>query len=131
MALYKVNCCSREQEVVKLRWDWEIPVPELDTSVFLIPSDFGGRDKRSGVKTGEERLVVLNTAAKSVIERPRGLDPIWVFRHRMPDKNSNSMPVHWMNDSAWKKAQSGRQGNTKSASCDQRRRDSPRSAFTT
>lgn len=61
MALYKVNCGSREQEVVKLRWDWEIPVPELDTSVFLIPSDFGGRDKGSGVKNGEERLVVLNT----------------------------------------------------------------------
>ena len=36
MALYKVNSGSREQEVVKLRWDWEIPVPELKTSVFLI-----------------------------------------------------------------------------------------------
>jgi hypothetical protein len=59
---------SRKQEVVKLRWDWEIPVPELDTSVFLIPSDLGGKDQVPGVKNGEERLVVLNTVAKPVIE---------------------------------------------------------------
>ncbi|HCE5723631.1 hypothetical protein H2N54_01560 [Pseudomonas aeruginosa] len=72
MALYKVNCGSREQEVVKLRWDWEIPVPELDISVFLIPSDFGGRDKGSGVKNGKERLVVLNAVAKSIIEGQQG-----------------------------------------------------------
>ncbi|WP_231876342.1 tyrosine-type recombinase/integrase [Azotobacter vinelandii] len=104
MALYKVNCGSREQEVVKLRWDWEIPVPELDTSVFLIPSDFGGRDKGSGVKNGEERLVVLNTVAKSVIEGQRGLDPTWVFPYGMPDRNGKATPVHRMNDSAWKKA---------------------------
>ncbi|MCC0279163.1 tyrosine-type recombinase/integrase [Pseudomonas aeruginosa] len=104
MALYKVNCGSREQEVVKLRWDWEIPVPELDTSVFLIPSDFGGRDKGSGVKNGEERLVVLNTVAKSVIEGQRGLDPVWVFPYGMPDRNGKATPVHRMNDSAWKKA---------------------------
>ncbi|MCV3866565.1 tyrosine-type recombinase/integrase [Pseudomonas aeruginosa] len=104
MALYKVNCGSREQEVVKLRWDWEIPVPELDTSVFLTPSDFGGRDKGSGVKNGEERLVVLNTVAKSVIEGQRGLDPVWVFPYGMPDRNGKATPVHRMNDSAWKKA---------------------------
>ncbi|UUY10625.1 tyrosine-type recombinase/integrase [Pseudomonas sp. J452] len=104
MALYKVNCGSREQEVVKLRWDWEIPVPELDTSVFLIPSDFGGRDKGSGVKNGEERLVVLNAVAKSVIEGQRGLDPVWVFPYGMPDRNGKATPVHRMNDSAWKKA---------------------------
>lgn len=38
MALYKVNCGAREQEVVKLRWNWEILVPKLDTSVVLIPA---------------------------------------------------------------------------------------------
>ncbi|MFP8859471.1 tyrosine-type recombinase/integrase [Pseudomonas aeruginosa] len=104
MALYKVNCGYREQEVVKLRWDWEIPVPELDTSVFLIPSDFGGRDKGSGVKNGEERLVVLNAVAKSIIEGQRGLDPVWVFPYGIPDRNGKATPVHRMNDSAWKKA---------------------------
>ncbi len=32
MSLFKVNTGLREQEVVNLRWNWETPVPELDTS---------------------------------------------------------------------------------------------------
>lgn len=39
MALYKVNTGCREQEVCRLRWDYEVKVPELDTSVFVIPKD--------------------------------------------------------------------------------------------
>lgn len=104
MALYKVNSGSREQEVVKLRWDWEIPVPELETSVFLIPANFGGRHENAGVKNGDERLIVLNRVAKSVIAGQRGLDPIWVFPYGQPDKDGNATPVHRMNDSAWRKA---------------------------
>lgn len=104
MALYKVNSGCREQEVVKLRWDWEIPVPELATSVFLIPAYFGGRHATSGVKNGDERLVVLNKVAKSVIEGQRGIHPIWVFPYGKPDENGGATPVHRMNDSAWKKA---------------------------
>jgi integrase len=37
MALYKVNTGTREQEVCQLRWDWEVTVPELETSVFIVP----------------------------------------------------------------------------------------------
>lgn len=97
MALFKVNTGTREQEVCKLRWDWEIQVPELGTSVFLIPSDFGGRTERSGVKNGDERLVVLNSVARSVISQQRGLSKEWVFPW-------NGSAMHRMNDSAWKKA---------------------------
>lgn len=97
MALFKVNTGCREQEVCKLRWDWEILVPELGTSVFLIPSDFGGRNERSGVKNGDERLVVLNTVAKSIVDKQRGLSKDWVFPY-------NGTALHRMNDSAWKKA---------------------------
>jgi integrase len=97
MALFKVNTGCREQEVCKLRWDWEISVPELGTSVFLIPSDFGGRNERSGVKNGDERLVVLNSVAKSIIDKQRGLSKEWVFPY-------NGSAMHRMNDSAWKKA---------------------------
>ncbi|MBD3736647.1 MAG: tyrosine-type recombinase/integrase [Pseudomonas balearica] len=104
MALYKVNSGSREQEVVKLRWDWEIPVPELGTSVFLIPANFGGRHENAGVKNGDERLIVLNRVAKSVIEGQRGLDPLWVFPYGQVDKDGNATPMHRMNDSAWRKA---------------------------
>ncbi|WP_332726473.1 tyrosine-type recombinase/integrase [Pseudomonas sp. ESBL9] len=97
MAMFKVNTGCREQEVCKLRWDWEIAVPELDTSVFLIPAGFGGRRETSGVKNGEDRLVVLNGVAKSVIERQRGLSKEWVFPY-------DGTGMHRMNDSAWKKA---------------------------
>lgn len=97
MALFKVNTGCREQEVCKLRWDWEISVPELGTSVFLIPADFGGRHENSGVKNRDERLVVLNTVAKSIIDGQRGISREWVFPY-------NGIGMHRMNDSAWKKA---------------------------
>jgi len=97
MALFKVNTGCREQEVCKLRWDWEISVPELGTSVFLIPADFGGRHENSGVKNRDERLVVLNAVAKSIIDGQRGASREWVFPY-------NGTGMHRMNDSAWKKA---------------------------
>jgi integrase len=97
MALFKVNTGCREQEVCKLRWDWEISVPEIGARVFLIPANFGGRHAAAGVKNGDERLVVLNSVAASVIEKQRGISKDWVFPH-------NGTPLHRMNDSAWKKA---------------------------
>ena len=103
MALFKVNTGCREQEVCKLRWEWEIKVPELGASVFLIPAGFGGRHERSGVKNGDDRLVVLNTVAVSVIAGQRGLHPELVFPYGKPDQ-SGPTAVHRMNDSAWKKA---------------------------
>ena len=64
MALFKVNTGTRESEVCDLRWEWEVPVPELDASVFIIPAD--------RVKNGDERLVVLNRVAWSVVDEVRG-----------------------------------------------------------
>lgn len=86
-----------------MRWDWEIYVPELETSVFLMPASFGGRNASSGVKNGEDRLVVLNSVAKSVIDKQRGQSKEWVFPY-------DGTAMHRMNDSAWKKAR-GRAGN--------------------
>ncbi len=97
MALFNVNTGTREQEVCHLRWDWEIDVPELGTSVFLIPSDFGGRTENSGVKNREDRLVVLNEVARSVVNSCRGIHPEWVFTYK-------GNPVGRMNNSAWDKA---------------------------
>ncbi len=71
MALFKVNTGLREQEVVNLRWAWEVPVPELETSVFVIPRGF--------VKNGLDRYVVLNHVARSVIASCRGNHPERVF----------------------------------------------------
>lgn len=72
----------------KPQWQWDIHVPALETSVFLIPADFGGRFETSGVKNGEERLVVLNDVAKSIVDAQRGLDdlgvPVWRGRSTRP-----------------------------------------------
>ena len=74
MCLFKVNTGCREQEVCQLRWEWEVNVTELATSVFLIPSEL--------VKNNEERLVVLNRVARSVIDEVRGDHPEFVFTYR-------------------------------------------------
>ena len=52
MALFAVNTGCRDAEICNLQWGWEVEVPELGTSVFIIPG--------SRVKNGEERVVVLN-----------------------------------------------------------------------
>ncbi|MGH8605432.1 MAG: tyrosine-type recombinase/integrase, partial [Gammaproteobacteria bacterium] len=89
MALFSVNAGCRDAEVCKLRWEWEVRVPELDTSVFIIPGRY--------VKNGEDRLVVLNAIAKSVIGGVRGEDPINVFTYQ-------GKPVTRMLNSAWLRA---------------------------
>lgn len=40
MALFAVNIGCRYQEICHLRWGWEQPVPECNTSVFVIPGAF-------------------------------------------------------------------------------------------
>jgi integrase len=88
MCLFKVNTGCREQEVCRLRWEWEVRVPELDTSVFIIPGEL--------VKNREERLVVLNRVARSVVEKARGTHPEYVFTYK-------GRPVQGINNSAWKR----------------------------
>ena len=89
MALFKVNTGCREQEVCSLRWDWEVRFPDSEISVFKIPS--------LQVKNGEERIVVLNHVAASVIKDQRGLHPEYVFPYR-------GHRVTRMHNSAWKRA---------------------------
>jgi integrase len=89
MALFAVNTGCRDAEICALRWEWEVDVPELGTSIFIIP--------KSQVKNGDERLVVLNRIARSVVEGRRGQHGTHVFTFR-------NAPVLHMLNSAWKKA---------------------------
>lgn len=73
MALYKVNTGSREQEVCQLRWEWEHPIPEIKSSVFVVPAWVN--EDTGMVKNREDRLIVLNTVAKSVIDARRAERP--------------------------------------------------------
>lgn len=104
MALFKVNTGTREQEVCGLRWDWEVSVPELETSVFVVPWEL--------VKNDEDRVIVLNSVARSVIEARRKIHPEYVFTYRVVRKDratgeqtvTRNAPITKMNNTAWKRA---------------------------
>ena len=85
-ALFAVNTGCREQEVCQLRWDWEVKMPELGTSVFVLPETF--------TKTGTERVVMLNEVASRVIDARRGSDPVFVFTY--PGQAAPEAPQHGM-----------------------------------
>jgi len=87
MALFAVNTGCREQEICSLRWEWEVMVPQLGTSVFIIPGE--------RVKNGDKRLVVLNH--KSVVDARRGESTTHVFTYK-------GRPITRMMTSAWKRA---------------------------
>jgi len=89
MCLFKVNTGTREQEVCRLKWEWERKITELNTSVFVVPD--------SQVKNGLPRVIVLNRIANSVIENQRGKNKIFVFAN-------DERPYYSMNNRAWKKA---------------------------
>ena len=74
MALFAVNTGCRDKEICRLQWDWEVKVPELNTSVFIIPGE--------KVKNRQDRLVVLNRIAVQVIQEVRGLHPMYVFPYQ-------------------------------------------------
>jgi len=94
MALFKVNTGTREHEVCSLRWSREVKIPELKTSVFIIPP--------TEVKNGIERYVVLNKVAASVIEECRGQHGEFVFTEEEPGGERH--PIGRMNNSGWKAA---------------------------
>ena len=74
MALFAVNTGLRDSNVCGLQWTWEVPVPELGRSVFVIPPE--------AFKTKRPHVVVLNDVAWSIAETQRSLHPIWVFPFR-------------------------------------------------
>ncbi len=72
--LFKVNTGCRQQEVLKLQWDWEFEIPELKTSVFILPAHV--------TKNGKERVVALNSTAMAMVNRQRGKHDTFVFTYR-------------------------------------------------
>jgi integrase len=72
-ALFAVNTGCRDQEICQLRWEWEVDIPELETSSFILPE--------SMTKTGMEHVVVLNSIARRVIASRRGIHEEYVFTY--------------------------------------------------
>ena len=87
VCLFLLNSGLRsESEAVRLDWRWEIAVPELDCSVFLVPGDTR--------KNEQDHVCVLNSVARSIIERCRGKHPTAVFTWR-------GKPLKSVNNTAW------------------------------
>jgi len=108
MSLYKVNTGVREQDVCGLQWNWEVEIPELNMSVFIVPGDV--------IKNEEDRLIAHNSVAKSVIEERRAKRPTDhtgnCACHEGGDCNCahsfvftyKDIRIGKMNNTAWKKA---------------------------
>jgi integrase len=91
MALFAANTGCRDNEICSLRWEWEVKIPELNTTAFIIPEKY--------VKNGDERLVVLNQVALSVVGEQRGTHSTHVFHYK-------DEPIKRMLNSAWMRARS-------------------------
>jgi integrase len=89
MVLFAVNTGLRESNVCRLQWTWEVRVPEIDRTVFVIPAD--------AFKSRRAHVAILNDVAWSIIESQRGLHPTFVFPYR-------GKPVSTMNNTAWQRA---------------------------
>jgi integrase len=89
MALFAVNTGLRDSNVCGLQWTWEVAVPELGRSVFVIPSE--------AFKTKRSHVVVLNDIAWSIVNAQRSLHPVWVFPFR-------GRRINHMNNNGWQNA---------------------------
>jgi integrase len=96
MALFAVNTGLRDENVCGLRWDWEVKVPDLGCSVFVIPAE--------AFKSEREHVVVLNEVARSVVESCRGQHPTYVFTYQGTQQEAQADRVKTMNNTAWQKA---------------------------
>jgi integrase len=74
MVLFAVNTGLRESNVCGLQWTWEVPVPEIGRSVFVISPE--------AFKSKRPHVAILNDVAWSIVEEQRGQHPIWVFPYR-------------------------------------------------
>src|SRR6266567_2247295 len=89
MALFAVNTGLRDSNVCGLQWMWEVAVPELGRSMFVIPPE--------AFKTKRPHVVILNDIAWSIVEAQRSLHPTWVFPFR-------GRRINTMNNSGWQDA---------------------------
>lgn len=66
---FAVNTGVRQAELFGLRWSDMVPIPELDTFVFVL----------SDTKNGTDRAVICNSIAREAVNRMRGNGSKYVF----------------------------------------------------
>ncbi len=88
MTLFAVNTGCRRDEVMALRWSWQIK----GQPAFLIPPEF----HKTGRTTGD-RLIICNSVAWSIVSEQRGKNPEYVFTR-------SGYPVRTFYGRAWKQS---------------------------
>lgn len=74
--LFALNTGARDDNVCGLRWEWEVKVPELKRSVFVIPAaEFKGK---------RDHVLILNDAAWDIVEACRDQHATYVFVYQPP-----------------------------------------------
>jgi len=96
MVEFSVNTGARDENVCALQWSWEVPVPELGRSVFVVPAEF--------FKTQRQHVMVLNDVAWAIIERLSGTHDKYVFTYTPPGDDKKPQRIVTQNNSAFQKA---------------------------
>ncbi len=74
MVLFALNTGARDENVCGLKWAWEVPVPELGRSVFVVPAaEFKGK---------RPHVLILNDVAWRIVQAQRGRHSEYVFVYR-------------------------------------------------
>lgn len=97
MALFMLQCGARDRPICNLKWEWELRLPEIGVSVFVVPKEFVKGRK-------EDRVIVCNSVAQSIIESVRGMHPEYVFVYLKNKKKGIYLPTEKMNNTAWERA---------------------------
>jgi integrase len=93
--LFGFNTGAREQEMLGLRWEDEVQIPDLSTSVFVL----------NDTKNDESRALILNSLARLAVDRQRGNDSEYVFPSCSNRSKGERMATLWDTwDAAWKAA---------------------------
>ncbi|PZN74463.1 MAG: hypothetical protein DM484_21220 [Candidatus Methylumidiphilus alinenensis] len=97
MALFGINTGAREHVICWLRWEWETPLPEIGTSIFVVPGRPNQKIGWEGTKSKQDAIIPINRIARSVIEECRGIHPEWVFTQK-------GGRIERMNNHGWRTA---------------------------
>lgn len=103
MALFDVNTGLRDQELCALEWSWEwqSEYPDLEGRIFIIPGEF----RKAELGEEEDRLLVLNDIAKSVVDSQRDVHSRYVFTCELPLRGStNRDRISRMTNTGWQRA---------------------------
>lgn len=109
MALFGINSGLRDENICGLRWEWEVPVPAVERSVFII--------SEQDYKTDVKHVLILNDAAWRIVEqrraaRKQSLEDAGIAEYTPGDEDTefdfvfpyDGHRIGTMNNSAWDKA---------------------------